>query len=171
MNATIPNSVEGKYLTFLLSQERYGIGILKVHEIIKVMNITLIPRSPRYVKGVINLRGRIIPIVDLRLKFNIEPIPYNERTCIIITTLEIGGRALSVGVVVDTVLEVVQFDDTAIEPAPDYGESTATKNVLGLGRTHDEHVVVLLDIEKVLADAGNLVNIKDTQAEAAAADH
>lgn len=146
------SSISGKYLTFSLSAENYGIQILKVQEIIGVMHITKVPSSPDYLKGVINLRGKIIPVVDLRLKFNLTPIPYDEKTCIIVVDALFGERKVSVGIVVDTVLEVTLFSESSIEPAPEYGVNLSSSFIKAMGRTPDNNVVILIDIEQVLAD-------------------
>ena len=150
----------GKYLTFALSKERYGLEILKVQEIIGVPNITKVPKCPSYIKGVINLRGKIIPVIDLRLKFKIDSIPYDEKTCIIVVTMQKSDQKISVGVIVDTVLEVVNFEPKHVEPAPDYGATLDTKFIIGLGRKENEIVNILIDIEKILSDgdAAALVN-------------
>ncbi len=142
----------GKYLTFALSGEKYGLDILKVQEIIGVLHITSVPRSPAYLKGVINLRGKIIPVVDLRLKFGLEEAEYNEKTCIIVVNASLAGRHLQVGVVVDTVLEVIAFHADKIEPAPEYGVNIDTNFVLGMGRASDDTIIILIDIEKALED-------------------
>lgn len=154
-------SISGKYLTFSLSSENYGIQILKVQEIIGVMHITKVPSSPDYLKGVINLRGKIIPVVDLRLKFNLSPIPYNDKTCIIVVDAIFGERKVPVGVVVDTVLEVSHFNESSIELAPEYGVNLSTSFITAMGRTQDNHVVILIDIDKVLADTPAKVLIQE----------
>lgn len=146
------SGLAGKYLTFSLSSESYGVHILKVQEIIGVMHITPVPASPTYLKGVINLRGKIIPVVDLRLKFGLPEAPYDEKTCIIVVDLELAGKKMSVGVVVDTVLEVAQFTEATLEPAPEYGVNLSTQFVVAMGRTNEQSVIILIDIEKALAD-------------------
>ncbi len=140
----------GKYLTFSLGQEKYGVEILKVQEIIGVMNITRVPRSPGAVKGVINLRGKIIPVIDLRLKFGMAEKEYDGKTCIIVVNLEIAGAKLPVGIVVDTVLEVTNFSAQEIEAAPDYGTSVNTNFILGMGQTRDASVAILVNIDRAL---------------------
>ena len=147
---TKDSAASGKYLTFALSQERYGMEILKVQEIIGVTHITKVPKADSYIKGVINLRGKIIPVVDLRLRFNLEEIPYNERTCIIVVTIPRGDHKIAVGVIVDTVLEVTSFDRSTIEDAPEYGSSLDTQFILGIGKKVENELVVLIDICKVL---------------------
>lgn len=145
-------SLEGKYLTFSLSQETYGVNILKVQEIIGVMHITRVPSSPDYLKGVINLRGKIIPVVDLRLKFGLKPVPYDEKTCIIVVEADIADRRVSVGVVVDTVVEVLHFSQKDLEPSPEYGINLDTHFIQGMGRIHNNEVVILININEVLVD-------------------
>lgn len=159
---------DGKFLTFALSNEKYGLQILKVQEIIGMMHITQVPQSPRYMRGVINLRGKIIPVIDLRLKFGMESVPYDDKTCIVVVEATIGGKEFSVGTVVDTVLEVVTFDAAKIEPAPDYGRSVETAFILGIGRNTEGHVVILIDIEASLADAVAALSMGGAGSEAAA---
>jgi purine-binding chemotaxis protein CheW len=140
---------EGKYLTFSLAGEEYGIGILKVKEIIGLMPITTIPRTPPYVKGVINLRGRVIPVADLRLKFKMEEMGYTERTCIIVVEIQgIAGNGL-MGIVVDSVSEVLNIKSCEIEEIPAFGTQTDTGYILGMAKTGNG-VKILLDIDKVL---------------------
>ena len=143
---------EGKYLTFTLDREEYGIGILKIKEIIGMIAITSVPQTPAYVKGVINLRGKVIPVIDFRLKFGIEAMQYNERTCIIV--LEIGSRDTSVmiGIVVDSVSEVLNIKAKDIEDAPHFGTALATDYILGMAKS-DGSVKILLDIDKILEAA------------------
>lgn len=141
--------LSGKYLTFSVSRERYGLGILTIQEIIQVPQLTRVPKSPDYTKGVINLRGKIIPVVDLRRRFGIEEIPYNERTCIIVVHIRRMGSTIPVGLVVDTVLEVIDFTEGEMEPAPEYGVNFDASAILGLGRKGDV-VTILLDAELLL---------------------
>lgn len=134
----------GKYLTFSLAAEEYGLEILKVREIIGIMDITSMPQMPGYVKGVINLRGKVIPVIDLRLKFGLEPAEYTEQTCIVV--VDVGSL---VGIIVDTVQEVLDIDAAQIDPPPPLGASVDTSFVLGMGKVKDD-VKILLDIDKVL---------------------
>jgi purine-binding chemotaxis protein CheW len=113
----------GKYLTFSLKEEEYGIGILKVKEIIGMMPITSVPRTPDFVKGVINLRGKVIPVVDLRLKFSMESISYTDRTCIIVVEIESDAATVFIGIVVDAVSEVLNITERDIEETPTFGTS------------------------------------------------
>lgn len=136
----------GKYLTFSLADEEYGLEILKVREIIGIMDITAVPQMPPHVKGVVNLRGKVIPVVDLRLKFGLQEAEYNEATCVIV--VDVGTL---VGVIVDTVQEVLDIDGGMIEPPPPLGGSVDTSFILGMGKVKDA-VKILLDVEKVLND-------------------
>ncbi|MCK4816066.1 purine-binding chemotaxis protein CheW [bacterium] len=145
-----PASREGKYLTFELDAEEYGLEILKVKEIIGIMNITSVPQTPDYVKGVINLRGKVIPVIDLRLKFIMEPLEYSERTCIII--VDIAGTSVKkvmVGIVVDSVSEVLNIKGDEIEDAPSFGSRLNTEYILGMAKVKGG-VKILLDIDQVL---------------------
>ena len=140
---------EGKYLTFSLAREEYGIGILKVKEIIGMLPITTIPRVPGYVKGVINLRGKVIPVVDLRRRFGMPTMDYTERTCIIV--VEIAGPAgtVSMGVVVDSVSEVLNIKGADIEDTPSFGAQLNTEYILGMAKV-GKGLRILLDIQKAL---------------------
>jgi purine-binding chemotaxis protein CheW len=140
---------EGKYLTFTLADEEYGIGILKIKEIIGMMPITLVPQTPVFVKGVINLRGKVIPVIDLRLRFGMESIDYTDRTCIIV--VEIGGDAgsIMIGIVVDTVSEVLNIKKQDIEDTPKFGTKLDTNYILGMAKT-ESGVKILLDIDRIL---------------------
>jgi purine-binding chemotaxis protein CheW len=147
---------EGKYLTFALAQEEYGLEILKVREIIGFMEITAVPKTPNHVKGVINLRGQVIPVVDLRGKFGMEAAEITDETCIIVVEIAQEGRAFNTGIVVDHVQEVLDIDGTDIEDAPQFGSSVDTSFILGMGKVGDT-VKILLDIDRVLCD----VNTQD----------
>ncbi|OGR04470.1 MAG: chemotaxis protein CheW [Deltaproteobacteria bacterium RIFOXYD12_FULL_50_9] len=140
----------GKYLTFALGKEQYGIGILKVREIIGVMEITVVPHTPHYVKGVINLRGRVIPVLDLRLKFGMEAKKYNERTCVIVVDLLGSAGPVQVGMLVDSVSEVVNVGEQEIEPPPSFGGSEASgADILGMAKVKGA-VIILLDVDQVI---------------------
>lgn len=140
---------EGKYLTFTLGGEDYGIGILKIKEIIGMMPITFVPQTPKFVKGVINLRGKVIPVTDLRLRFGMESMDYTDRTCIIV--VEITGEAgnIMIGIVVDTVSEVLNIKAEDIEDTPAFGTKLDTDYILGMAKT-EGGVKILLDIDRVL---------------------
>jgi purine-binding chemotaxis protein CheW len=141
---------EGKYLTFALGPEEYGLEILKVREIIGYMDITAVPQTPQHVKGVINLRGQVIPVIDLRTKFGMETAEITEESCIIVVESNQGSRSFSTGIVVDHVQEVLDIAGQDIEEAPQFGSSVDTDFILGMGKIGDT-VKILLDIDKVLA--------------------
>lgn len=141
--------LEGKYLTFRLSKEEYGLEILKVREIIGMMDITSVPQTPVFVKGVINLRGKVIPVLDLRLKFGMESKEYDERTCIIVVEVRGAVSSLQMGVVVDSVSEVTNIKSNQIEQAPSFGGRLDTNFILAMAKTEDG-VKILLDIDKIL---------------------
>ena len=140
---------EGKYLTFSLDNEEYGIGILKIKEIIGMMPITPVPRTPEHVKGVVNLRGKVIPVVDLRLRFGMDAIEYNERTCTIVVEIEGQSGTIMIGTVVDSVSEVLNIKGEDIEDTPTFGTSLDTDYILGMAKV-EGGVKILLDIDKVL---------------------
>ncbi len=140
----------GKYLTFSLKEEEYGIGILKVKEIIGMMPVTSVPRTPDFVKGVINLRGKVIPVVDLRLKFAMESISYTDRTCIIVVEIDSDAATVLIGIVVDAVSEVLNIKESDVEETPTFGTSLNTDYILGMAKM-EGGVKILLDIDKVLS--------------------
>lgn len=141
---------EGKYLTFHLGREIYGIGILKVREIIGMLGITPVPQTPVFIKGVINLRGQVIPVVDLRLKFGMEDHGYTERTSIIVVVVQGQAGNIPIGIVVDSVSEVLQIKEDEIEDTPTFGTSVDTEFILGIAKK-DAEVKILLDIDRVLS--------------------
>lgn len=149
-SGTDRTQLAGKYLTFNLSKELYGVEILKVQEIIGVLPVTRIPRSPAHIKGVINLRGKVIPVIDLRLKLDMEEQEYNEKTCIIVVNITVEQQAIAVGVVVDSVREVYDFSAEQIELTPKFGVNVDSAALLGIGKIN-ETVVMLLDISKALS--------------------
>jgi purine-binding chemotaxis protein CheW len=140
----------GKYLTFALAKEEYGLPVLKVREIIKLMDITAVPQMPGHVKGVINLRGKVIPIIDLRLKFGMPTTDYTERTCIIVVEAELEDRRIMLGVIVDSVSEVLNITADEIERTPDFGERLDTTYMKGVAKIKDK-VKILLDLDRILA--------------------
>ncbi len=141
---------QNKYLTFELDQEGYAIPILKVKGIIGMMEITQVPRLPSFIKGVINLRGKIIPVIDLRIKFGLEEKDYDERTSIIVVEIKTETATSITGMVVDIVNEVLDIDDADIEPPPRYGTDVDQTFLIGMGKV-DEEVIMLLDTDKVLS--------------------
>jgi purine-binding chemotaxis protein CheW len=138
-------SLEGKYLTFRLGDEEYGLEILKVQEIIGLMRVTPVPQTPAFIRGVINLRGKVIPVVNLRLKFGMASSDDTDHTCVIVVEVE-GNR---VGIIVDDVCEVLDIQAKDIEPPPPMGHDMDQDFILGMGKV-GERVNILLDIEKVL---------------------
>lgn len=141
----------GKYLTFELSGEEYGLEILKVREIIGLMNITDVPRIPHYFRGIINLRGKIIPVMELRLKFEMNTVEDTEQTCVIVVEVNNGDKSITTGLLVDSVSEVLNIKDDQIADAPSFGSDIDTDYILGIGKI-GEMVKILLDIDKVLDD-------------------
>ncbi len=141
---------EGKYLTFTLADEEYGIGILKIREIIGMLPITSVPQTPPFVKGVINLRGKVIPVMDLRLRFGMETIDYTERTCIIVVEIEGQAGTVQIGIVVDAVSEVLNIKAEDIEDTPTFGVKLNTEYILGMAKM-EGGVKILLDIDRVLS--------------------
>jgi purine-binding chemotaxis protein CheW len=139
----------GKYLTFLLGDEVYGLPIKKAREIIGMLEIIHIPRTQNYIKGVINLRGKIIPIVDLRLRFGMAEKEYSERTCIIVIEVLVHDAQRLMGIAVDTVSEVINIQNSEIEPPPKYDTQIEGSFLTGLGKLKDK-VILILDIEKIL---------------------
>ena len=140
---------DGKYLIFQLQERGYGIPILKVSEIIGLMEITPVPRTPYFIKGIVNLRGKIIPVLDLRLKFDMPERVYDEQTCIIIVNVSVEGEKKQMGVLVDIVSEVFKIQSSEIEPPPNWGSSDDEEFLEGVGKIKDK-VVMLLNIDKVV---------------------
>ncbi len=143
---------QGKYLTFALAEEEYGLEILKVREINGYMDITPMPQTPAYVKGVINLRGQVIPVIDLRAKFGMESKEVTDETCIIVVEVVRNGQKADTGIVVDRVQEVLYIAGDQIQETPEFGAAVNTDFILGLGKV-GKSVKILLDIDKVLSDA------------------
>jgi len=143
-------SVMGKYLTFLLGRESYGVSVLKVREIIRLCPVTPVPQMPQFVKGVVNLRGKIVPLVDLRLKFNLPISGDGERSCIIFVEVHAAtGGKLNIGLLVDGVEEVANLTSADLEPTPDFGSSLSTEYILGMAKIKGT-VKTLLDIDRVV---------------------
>jgi purine-binding chemotaxis protein CheW len=142
----------GKYLTFALGREEYGLEILKVREIIGCVEITAVPQTPAYIKGMINLRGQVIPIIDLRAKFGMATAEITEQTCIIVVEIMQNDRRFNTGIVVDHVQEVLDINGENIEESPQFGSSVNTDFILGMGKV-GESVKILLDISKVLSNS------------------
>jgi purine-binding chemotaxis protein CheW len=146
----VGESLAGKYMTFKLAAEEYGLEILKVREIIGLMEITRVPKTENFIRGVINLRGKVIPVVDLRLKFEMEKAKATDQTVIIVVQYSFKGQDLTMGILVDEVVEVLDIHAAQIEPPPAFGSSSLdTEFILGVGKA-DKRVIFLLDIGKVL---------------------
>jgi len=145
-----PNGRAGKYLVFQLGSEEFGTEVLKVREIMGLQDITCVPRTPTFVKGVINLRGKVIPVVDLRLKFGLQPEEYTQRTCIIVILTQQGEEELMIGMIVDGVAEVLTLSEADIEDTPDFGTGCATPYLKGMAKIKGK-VKILLDIDQVLS--------------------
>lgn len=155
----------GKYLTFHLSQEQYGVSLLAVREIIGLMDITHVPRTPQYVRGVINLRGRIIPVVDLRQKFGMKAIDDTEVTCIIVVEMNYDDQVIQIGILVDEVDEVLDIQEEQIDNLPSIGAQDNMTFICGVAKIV-QRVVMLLDIQRVLStmDLNQLVKSTDRSA-------
>ncbi|MBX4261122.1 chemotaxis protein CheW [Clostridium estertheticum] len=144
---TAEDTQKGKFLTFSVGKESYGIEIKFVTEIIGIQEITEVPELPDYVKGIINLRGKIIPVIDVRLRFRKEPKDYNDRTCIVVINI----KETVVGLIVDNVAEVINIDDSNIVPPPQMKTGFHNRYVRGIGKVGNE-VKLLLDCDKLLND-------------------
>jgi purine-binding chemotaxis protein CheW len=140
----------GKYLTFRLAEEEYGLEILKVQEIIQMQTVTKVPRTPDYVRGVINLRGKVIPVIDLRKKFGLTTVNDTEKTCIIVVQIAQGESKVVMGIIIDEVKEVLDIKAENIEETPSFGASIDTQFILGMGKI-GQSVKILLDIDKVMS--------------------
>jgi len=146
-------SLAGKYLTFNLHAESYGIDVLKVREIIRHITITAVPQMPEYIRGVINLRGKIIPVMDLRVRFGFPNVTNTDQTCIVVVQVKLpDGKSTAMGMVVDGVEEVVSFNAADIEDTPDFGGQIAVDYILGMAKIKGV-VKVLLDIDRVVGAA------------------
>ncbi len=145
-----------KYLTFTLGNEEYGVPVLKVREIIKVMDITQVPQVPPHVLGVINLRGKVIPVIDLRRKFGFPSLEYTERTCIVVADVDLAPATVMMGIVVDSVSDVLSVTDAEIDQTPDFGGQNTTDYLLGLAKVKGT-VKILLDLDRVLGSDGPFV--------------
>ena len=150
-----PSGLGGKYLTFILGDEEYGLPVLKVREIIKVMDITQVPQVPDHVRGVINLRGKVIPVIDLRRKFGLPADGYTERTCIVVAEVDMAPAKVMMGIIVDSVSEVLNIAAAEVDETPDFGGHITTDYVLGLAKVKGT-VKILLDLDRVLGSDGQI---------------
>ncbi len=151
--ASLGRNLGGKYMTFKLADEAYGVEILNVREIVGLMEITPVPRAPEFIRGVVNLRGKVIPVVDLRLKFGMPRTEATDQTVIVVVQVRTAARGLTMGLLVDEVLEVLSIEGTQIERPPSLGGDPRDVDfLLGIGKAADR-VIFLLDIGRVLSDA------------------
>ena len=149
---SIQEDLKGKYLTFRMAEEEFGLEILKVQEIIKMMDITRVPRAPESVRGVINLRGKVIAVVDLRRKFELAEMATTDKTCVIVVQVRRGDQRVTMGIIVDEVSEVLDVTADQIEPTPEFGAGMKTDFILGVGKI-GKRVVMLLDVDRMLDEA------------------
>ncbi len=149
---TVAVNLSGKYLTFKLSNEEYGLEILKVQEIMGMMKVTHVPRTPVFIRGVINLRGKVIPVVDLRLKFGLDGQDDTEMTCIIVVQIVQDEQKMTMGIIVDEVSEVINISAEQIEPPPSFGAAVDTAFILSMGKI-GQKVLTMLDIDRVLSNS------------------
>jgi purine-binding chemotaxis protein CheW len=160
--APVMDSRAGKYLSFHVGSEEFAIGVLGVREIMGMQDVTAVPHTPHYVKGIINLRGRVVPVVDLRLKFGMPATEYTVRTCIVVVDVPGESGSTLMGVIVDSVSEVINIAGTEIENPPDFGEEVSIPYLIGVAKSKGK-VKLLLNIEKVLTtsemtDLGKILN-------------
>ena len=145
------SALAGKHLTFVLGREHYGVPVLKVREIIRLCDITPVPQMPDYIKGVLNLRGKIIPVADLRIKFRLAKVENTDLTCIVVVSVKLADKSSALmGLIVDGVEEVVNFTATDIEPTPDFGTALEADYILGMAKIKGS-VKMLLDIDRVVS--------------------
>ncbi len=142
-------ALAGKYLTFALADEEYGLPVLRVREIMKMMDITEVPQVPSHIKGVLNLRGKVIPVIDLRLKFGFAPGEVTSRTCIIVVEVALAASRVMMGIIVDHVSEVLNIVADEIEQTPEFGERVCTDYMKGVAKVKGT-VKILLDLDRVL---------------------
>jgi len=155
MNGASVDPRSGKYLTFRLSREEFAIQVLRVREIMGMQDITAVPQTPHYMKGVINLRGKIVPVIDLRLKFGFPAADYTERTCIIVVEVALSTGARMMGIIVDHVSEVLNVTTEEIEQTPQFGDEIQTDYMKGIAKVRG-HVKILLDLDRVLGVDGTI---------------
>jgi len=148
-NTTATAALAGKYLTFALSDEEYGLPVLRVREIIKMMDITEVPQVPPHIKGVLNLRGKVIPVIDLRLKFGFAQGEITSRTCIIVVEVALAASRVMMGIIVDHVLDVLNIVADEIEQTPEFGDRVCTDYMKGMAKVKGT-VKILLDLDRVL---------------------
>lgn len=149
-NDVVADPRSGKYLIFQLGREEFGAGVMKIREIMKMQEITTVPQTLPFIEGVINLRGRVIPVVDLRTKFGLERQEHTDRTCIIVVRTQSSEGELPMGIIVDGVVEVLTLNGADVEDTPDFGQGTSSPYLLGMAKVKGK-VKILLDIDQVLS--------------------
>jgi len=147
------NGEQAQYLTFMLGGETFAIGILHIREILEYGGITTVPMMPAFVRGVINLRGAVVPVIDLAVRFSRSPSPVTRRTCVVIIEVESEGEQHSIGVTVDTVNEVLEIPDSEVEPAPAFGARIRSEFIGGMGKINGGFVIIL--------DAGKVLSVEE----------
>lgn len=151
--AAAGNGEQAQYLTFMLGGETFAIGILHIREILEYGGITTVPMMPAFVRGVINLRGAVVPVIDLAVRFSRPPSPVTRRTCVVIIEVESEGEQHSIGVTVDTVNEVLEIPDSEVEPAPAFGARIRSEFIGGMGKINGGFVIIL--------DAGKVLSVEE----------
>ena len=155
------NTVEtSQYLTFKLEDEVYATNISQVREVLEYSKVTKVPRTPEYMRGVINLRGRVVPVMELKLRFGMSRTEQTVNTCVIIVEVSLEGERLIIGALADSVQEVIEMDPSMIEPPPRIGTKLNTRFIRGMGK-RDEEFIIILDIDKIFS-AENLGEVKAT---------
>jgi purine-binding chemotaxis protein CheW len=161
MNAATESS---QYLTFKLDQELYAVDIAKVREVLEFTAVTKVPRTPDFMRGVINLRGNVVPVVDMRLKLGLTQTEKTVNTCVIITEVEVDGEKTVLGALTDSVQEVIDLDADQIVPPPRMGTRIDTEVIRGMGK-RDDHFLIILDIDRVFTAADVHEVVKETAPE------
>jgi len=151
------------YLSFKLGDEEFAAHVGKVLNILEMTKITEVPKSPEYMKGVINLRGTVLPVVDTRIKFGMTPTEYTTNTCIVVMEVEMEGDTVQVGALVDAVQAVLEIDESQIQPPPSIGSKYKSEFIYGMAK-EDERFIMLLDMDRVFS-ADEIVNVKEKTAE------
>jgi purine-binding chemotaxis protein CheW len=154
-----------QYLTFMLGEEVFALDVAKVREILDFTTVTKVPQTPAYMRGVINLRGSVVPVLDLRLKFGMSATEKTVNTCVIVVEMVVDGEVMVLGVLADSVQEVIDLEPAQIEPAPRIGITINTEFILGMGK-HNELFIMILDIDKVFSEGEKTV-IRNVEGEAA----
>jgi purine-binding chemotaxis protein CheW len=156
-------SSQGQFLTFTLGKEIFALDIVKVREVLELTTVSEIPKTPEYMKGVINLRGHAVPVVDMRLKLGMSQIEHTVDTCIIILEVAFGGEAIVMGALVDSVREVFEMSENDIEPAPKMGAAIEASYIKGMGR-QEEKFIIIVDVDRIFSEE-DLMAVKELEAE------